>query len=109
GLVLLKVVRDHGLRLIFLTVQIRSQSLVELHDAVLKVLALLIQGTKVRVQGATIDIDLVAQFRATGLEVGEHWLDVAPEKVEHRRFITGSQASFKLRDVSADMERQCRE
>src|SRR2546425_13336843 len=101
--------RDHGLSLVFFAVQIRRQGLVKLHDAVLKVLALLVQGTKARVQSSAIDVDLVAQLRATGLQVREHRLDIAPEEVQHRGLITGSQAGFKLPDVSAGMERQRRE
>src|SRR2546426_4746173 len=101
--------RDHGLSLVFLAIQIRRQGLVELHDAVLEVLALLVQGAKVRVQSGAIGVDLVAQLRITGLEIGEHRLDVTPEEVEHHGLITGSQAGFKVRDVSAGMERQRRE
>src|SRR5215831_17679712 len=101
--------RNHGLGLVFLAVQIRGQGLVKLHDAVLKILALLVQGAKARIQGGAIQIDLVTQLRTTGLEVGEYWLDVAPQELQYRGLITGPQPGFQVRDVSAGMERQRRE
>src|SRR5262245_52690652 len=101
--------RDHGLGLVFFAFEIRGQGLVKLHDAVLTVPALLVQGTKTRVQSGAIDVDLVAQLRTTGLEIGEHRLDVTSEKVQHHGLITCPQASFKTSDVLAGMERQRRE
>src|SRR5215813_2346082 len=101
--------RDHGLGLVFFAVQIRGQGLVELHDAVLKILALLVQGAQARMQGGAIQVDLVTQLRTTGLEVGEHWLDVAPQELQYRGLITGPQSGFQVRDVLTGMERQRRE
>jgi hypothetical protein len=70
---------------------------------------LLVQGAKAGVQGGAIQVDLVTQLRATGLEVGEHRLDITPEKVQYHRLITCPQPGFKTSDVLAGMERQRRE
>src|SRR5215470_4268115 len=100
---------DHGLGLVFFAVEIRRQGLVELHDAVFKILALLVQSAKARIQAGAIDVDLVAQLRPTGLEVGEHRLDVTSEKIQHHGLITCPEPGFKASDMFASMERQRRE